>query len=51
MDGASKAVLAKIASTPGAMEALQVTMAERAASSSGEWRPGADISNAESSPQ
>jgi limonene 1,2-monooxygenase len=48
MDAASKAVLAKIASTPGAMEALQVTMAERAAApSSSEWRPGADISNAE----
>ena len=50
MDRASKAVLAKIASTPGAMEALQVTMAERstASAASSEWRPGADItSNAE----
>jgi limonene 1,2-monooxygenase len=44
MAAASQAVLAKIASTPGAMDALQVTMAERAASTSNEWRPGADVS-------
>jgi limonene 1,2-monooxygenase len=57
MAGASKAVLAKISSTPGAMEALQVTVAQRSAAASAsttadssspaggtEWRPGVDVS-------
>lgn len=46
MGRASAAVLAKIKDTPGAMDALQVTMAQRAAATSGaEWRPGADVSS------
>ena len=46
MGGATQAVMAKIAETPGAMDALAVTMAERASATQGssEWRPGADIS-------
>lgn len=46
MGGATQAVMAKIAEVPGAMDALAVTMAERAGATQGasEWRPGADIS-------
>ena len=49
MGRASKAVLAKIAETPGAMDALQVTIAERAAAPAGAFRPGADVSTAAAS--
>ena len=46
MGRASAAVLAKIKDTPGAMEALAVTMQQRAAATgSAGWRPGADVSS------
>ena len=45
MGRASAAVLAKIKETPGAMEALTVTMQQRAAATGAAgWRPGVDVS-------
>ncbi len=48
IDRASAAVLKKIKDTPGAMDELKVTLAQRnpGGSSTKEWRPGADVTAA-----
>ncbi len=45
MERASKAVMAKIRETPGAMDALKVTLSKRSSGEqkAREWRPGADV--------
>jgi limonene 1,2-monooxygenase len=53
MKGASQAVMAKIRDTPGAYDALKVTLAGRSArkdegeAAQPEWRPGADVTLAD----
>ncbi len=50
MGAASQAVMAKIRDTPGAYDALKVTLSKRSESkaTSQEWRPGADVTLTES---
>ena len=45
MQGASQAVMAKIRETPGAYDALKVTLSKQRSSkeTQQEWRPGADV--------